>query len=217
MTRRSATLPLLAAGVATVLSVAPAGAQEPGPVEVPAGPEPMPPTAPPTTLPPVEVPVEVPVEAPVGLPVRSGYAVDVPAKPVTELPLAPEGAPAPAAVPPPTPGPEHAPDRRPSRTPRPVPHDEPRAPAESPPAAATAGTSIPAAAPPPVPSRHTVVAGEHLWSIAAAQLAAATGRAPDIAEIAPYWTQLCMVNAPRLRSGDPDLVYPGEVLELPAV
>jgi hypothetical protein len=78
-------------------------------------------------------------------------------------------------------------------------------------------TGAPPPASPP-PTEHTVAAGEHLWSIAAARLASASGRAPgDVpaVEVAPYWTQLCMLNEARLRSGDLNLVYPGEVLALP--
>jgi nucleoid-associated protein YgaU len=71
-----------------------------------------------------------------------------------------------------------------------------------------------------VSTQHVVAPGEHLWGIAAAHLAARSGReasalAPE--EIAPYWTRLCMVNAERLRSRDPNLVHPGEVVQLPAL
>lgn len=75
--------------------------------------------------------------------------------------------------------------------------------------------------PPSVPSpdgTHTVRPGEHLWSIAAATVAARTGRSADAlspADIAPFWKRLVERNRGHLRSGNPDLVYPGEVLELP--
>jgi hypothetical protein len=65
---------------------------------------------------------------------------------------------------------------------------------------------------------HTVARGEHLWSIAAGQIATATGTPPaDLtpADIAPYWLRVVEVNRPRLNSGDPNLVFPGEVVELP--
>jgi hypothetical protein len=77
------------------------------------------------------------------------------------------------------------------------------------------------ATPPPSPTTgatHTVARGEHLWSIAARQVATATGNPPaDVApgDIAPYWRRVVEVNRPRLRSGDPNLVFPGEVVELP--
>jgi hypothetical protein len=69
-----------------------------------------------------------------------------------------------------------------------------------------------------LPSRHTIAPGEHLWGIAAVRLGAATGRDPasiPVEDVAPYWTRLCMTNAPHLRSGNVSLVYPGEVIELP--
>jgi hypothetical protein len=65
---------------------------------------------------------------------------------------------------------------------------------------------------------HTVTRGEHLWSIAADRIATATGKPPaDLApaDIAPYWLRVVEINRPRLRSGNPNLVFPGEVVELP--
>ena len=35
------------------------------------------------------------------------------------------------------------------------------------------------------------------------------------AEVARHWRQVIEVNLERLRSGDPDLIYPGEVFDLP--
>jgi hypothetical protein len=102
---------------------------------------------------------------------------------------------------------------------------------DSPPATFRAGRSsvpplvpavpLPPAAPPPAPdtnATHTVVRGEHLWSIGAAHLAMTTGRAVrdlTAADIAPYWVRVVEMNRGRLQSGNPNLVYPGEVLELP--
>jgi nucleoid-associated protein YgaU len=65
---------------------------------------------------------------------------------------------------------------------------------------------------PPAERNHVINLGEHLWSIAAAHLGEVTA-----AEVAPYWRQLVEHNLARLRSRDPDLVYPGEVVELPPV
>ena len=67
---------------------------------------------------------------------------------------------------------------------------------------------------------HLVEPGEHLWGIARAHLAAASGRpAVDLrpADVAPYWRRLIDANTGRLRSGDPDLIHPGEELVLPDV
>ena len=60
--------------------------------------------------------------------------------------------------------------------------------------------------------------GDDLWELAARELARASGRArgavADV-EIAPYWVSVCEANRDRLASGDVDLVFPGEVVELP--
>ena len=64
---------------------------------------------------------------------------------------------------------------------------------------------------------YEVVAGDNLWVIAKRALADAWGRTPSDGEIAPYWRSLIEDNRPRLRSADPDLIYPGELLELPTV
>lgn len=50
--------------------------------------------------------------------------------------------------------------------------------------------------------------GDHLWKISARQV-------DDGTAIGPYWRQVVEVNTPKLRSGDPDLIFPGEVIELP--
>lgn len=81
-------------------------------------------------------------------------------------------------------------------------------------------TRAPTSAPSPEPDRHVVVAGDHLWAIAAQQVASASGRAPGdltAADVVTYWVQLCMQNRPQLRSGNPSLIYPGEVIDLPPV
>ena len=58
--------------------------------------------------------------------------------------------------------------------------------------------------------------GDHLWAIAAARVESIVGApAPDHV-VAPYWRRLIDANVTRLRSGDPDLIYPGEVVVLPA-
>ena len=78
-------------------------------------------------------------------------------------------------------------------------------------------TSAPA---PTTETVHRVEPGEHLWGIAQAHLAAASGRPADDlrpADVAPYWRRLIDANNGRLRSGDPDLIHPGEELVLPDV
>jgi hypothetical protein len=74
-------------------------------------------------------------------------------------------------------------------------------------------------APPVTPDGVVVAAGDNLWLLAARHLAATTGRpVSEIAdaEIAPYWVRVCDANRPRLASGDPNLVFPGEWIVLPA-
>lgn len=66
------------------------------------------------------------------------------------------------------------------------------------------------------PNRYEVVAGDNLWRIAEDTLATAWARKPSAAEISLYWWELIDENLDRLRSGDPDLIYPGEMLHLPA-
>lgn len=56
-----------------------------------------------------------------------------------------------------------------------------------------------------------VVKGDHLWKISARHL----GEDAGDEEIAPYWREVIETNTPHLRSGDPDLIYPGEVVQLP--
>lgn len=66
---------------------------------------------------------------------------------------------------------------------------------------------------------HEVAGGENLWAIAAEDLAARRGVAAaelDEATIAAHWGAVIEANADRLRSGEPDLVFPGERLRLPA-
>jgi len=80
----------------------------------------------------------------------------------------------------------------------------------------TTTTKKPQAAPPTArPDRvHTVVAGDNLWTIARAELVA-RGHTPDAATIARYWHAVIERNRPSLRSHDPNLIFPGEVVALP--
>lgn len=60
--------------------------------------------------------------------------------------------------------------------------------------------------------------GDHLWAIAARALADARGAAVDdlpLADLVTYWRVVVALNTPHLRSGDPDLVHPGETVRLP--
>jgi hypothetical protein len=59
--------------------------------------------------------------------------------------------------------------------------------------------------------------GDHLWKISAEHLAYRVGRGVRAAEIGPYWRETIKTNMDRLRSGDPNLIYPGEELLLPPI
>jgi hypothetical protein len=115
-----------------------------------------------------------------------------------------------------------APTVPPTGTTSPPPTTAPIVPPTAPPPVITTTPAVPVA--PEAPSApaagptHTVTGGEHLWSIAAARVASASGKASaDLAgaDIAPYWLRVVELNRHRLRSGNPNLVYPGEVVELP--
>lgn len=55
--------------------------------------------------------------------------------------------------------------------------------------------------------------GDHMWKISSRHVAGVDpGR-----DIAPYWRRVVDINTPIIRSGDPDLIYPGEQILLPEV
>jgi len=64
---------------------------------------------------------------------------------------------------------------------------------------------------------HSVVVetGDHLWKISQTHLDGRLGRRATVDEVTAYWRQVIELNRERLRSGDPDLIYPGEVVSLP--
>ena len=63
---------------------------------------------------------------------------------------------------------------------------------------------------------HNVAVGDNLWTISAAHLRLVyPSRELDAAEISPYWRRVIEVNTPTLRSGNPNLIYPGEGIVLP--
>lgn len=67
-------------------------------------------------------------------------------------------------------------------------------------------------------AHYVIQPGDNLWEIAERHLAKITGRhETDLAsaEVWRYWVRLVDHNRGRLRSGDPDLIYPGEHLTLP--
>jgi len=76
---------------------------------------------------------------------------------------------------------------------------------------------IPPSSPVATPTGEVVVApGDHLWGIAERTLTERLGRAPTDAEIAPYWSRLIEDNRDLLATGDPDLIFAGQVFRLPS-
>jgi hypothetical protein len=78
----------------------------------------------------------------------------------------------------------------------------------------------PEVTPPPAATatdRWTVRPGECFWTIAESVLSRTWGRAPTDAEIVPYWQRLIVANGAALaHPGNPDLIFPGQVFEIPA-
>jgi nucleoid-associated protein YgaU len=62
---------------------------------------------------------------------------------------------------------------------------------------------------------HTVRPGDNLWTIAEARLVQVEGGPITDADVVSYWVRTVELNRSRLRSGDPDLIFPGEIIELP--
>jgi len=61
------------------------------------------------------------------------------------------------------------------------------------------------------PESVVVEAGDNLWKISAQHLSEIQSEAP----LGPYWRQVIADNTSDLKSGDPNLIYPGEMISLP--
>lgn len=57
--------------------------------------------------------------------------------------------------------------------------------------------------------------GDHLWKIAGEHLTIVLDRQPTRDEHARYWVEVIDAARPIIRSGEPDLIYPGEQIPLP--
>jgi hypothetical protein len=87
------------------------------------------------------------------------------------------------------------------------------------PETSTPDTTVPqpdASGPATTAAQHVVVPGDNLWRIAAAEVARrAGGVEPTDATIVSYWLSVIDANRSTLRSGDPSLILPGEIVTLP--
>jgi nucleoid-associated protein YgaU len=57
--------------------------------------------------------------------------------------------------------------------------------------------------------------GDNLWRIARAELVRRGNVRPDDTTIARYWEAVIATNRTVLRSGNPNLIFPGELVALP--
>jgi LysM domain len=219
----------------------PPTAPAPEPPAAPAS-EPAPP-APPAPQPPPQPPVEPapPPEAappPIGQPPQPPAPIEEATPPVAPPPAAVPPAPAPPSPPPSPPAASPAPPSESRGGGRDQPRRDankherwvadvpsnptvPQSPQPPPPAdVQIVSTPEATAAEPAAPRRaveasgrvHVVSSGESLWSIAAALLG--DGASPG--QVATMVDRLWSINADRIRSGEPDLIRPGERLILPA-
>jgi hypothetical protein len=62
---------------------------------------------------------------------------------------------------------------------------------------------------------HEVEPGDNLWTIATSHLRTVLGDNPTGNQIGEYWRKVIAANRDTLRSGDPNLIYPGELILLP--
>lgn len=139
-----------------------------------------------------------------------GDAPDVPPPPANPAPARPGGdapdvPPPPAANRAPAPPEGDAPDVPPPPAANPAPAASPRAPAPAPSRAAA-------------PEREVVVRpGDSFWRLAHRYEADRLGRAPSEGEVGARWQELVAMNRHRLVvPDDADLLFPGQVLLLPA-
>ena len=68
-----------------------------------------------------------------------------------------------------------------------------------------------------IENRHEVVVrpGDNMWDLTAAHMEAHRGSTTTNSEIVPEWLDVIEANRDTIRSGDPNLIYPGEILEIP--
>lgn len=76
---------------------------------------------------------------------------------------------------------------------------------------------VPVEGDPTTTHHHVVTSGESLWTIARDVLRESRHENPTDAQLAPYWRKVVAANRATLRSGNPNLIFPGEVVVLPPV
>lgn len=103
-------------------------------------------------------------------------------------------------------------------------HESSGAPAENPGTVASVRNNyLPHDPPSPIPSardtRHQetveVQSGDSLWLISSQHLRMCLGRPPTADELRAHWQATIETNLPTLRSGNPNLIHPGEIITLP--
>src|SRR6266498_575654 len=209
---RAASLPGYVPGAAGLLAQQPTQTTsgQPGYVPRPAGnPPPAPPQ--PTSTPPTSTIGYVP--SPAGPPSST-------APPKTTTPprsTAPESTAPPTTAPPRTTAPPGS--TAPPRTTAPPGSTAPETRPPTTTAPPGGNQPSPSPQPPEGPTRsHRVVQGDNLWTISRDHLAAVTNRrSSDLSdhEIATYWLRVIAVNRSSLRSGNPDVIFPDELIMLP--
>lgn len=172
---------------------------------------------------------EVPADQTPTTTTAPGPATDVPDPAGNEAMPRPEVAPEVAPQAAPQVAPEAAPEASSgnnavSRQAAPSPADDSTA---TPPGVSDDGTQAPAA--PTTPDTpvvagesaqvgsYTVEPGDNFWVIAQRQVEAKLGRAPSNEEVRAYWMVLIEANRGNFRSGNPNLIFPGEQFVLPPV
>jgi hypothetical protein len=132
-------------------------------------------------------------------------------------PVDPLYVPVPAGDPPPTVATTAPPLTTTSTGPAPSPSASPRPPSPPAPNLMPPFLEPAAASPAAAPSIEVEVQpGDNMWRLAESHLALTLGRPPSSSEVAPYWRRVVEANRGLIRSGNPDLIFPGEVLVLPA-
>ena len=84
------------------------------------------------------------------------------------------------------------------------------------PAAAGMQTQDQPSSPQHAATSHIVRPGDCIWDIAVGHLRSVDGSA-TAGELARYWAETVAANHDSIRSGDPDLIFPGETIRLPEI